>query len=76
MQSKDSFVISIKDNGTGFDIEEVKQTKHNHFGLKVMQERIELLGGTFHMKSIIGEGTKIVFDIPNKSLEGDQENEY
>ena len=75
-QKEDSFVISIKDNGTGFDIEEVKQTKHNHFGLKVMQERIELLGGMFHMKSIIGEGTKIVFDIPNKSLEGDQKNEY
>ena len=75
-QKEDAFVVSVIDNGTGFDIEEVKQTKQNHFGLKVMQERIELLGGSFQMKSIFGEGTKIVFDIPNVSLEGDTEDEY
>lgn len=75
-QKEDSFMITIQDNGDGFDFEEIKQTKQNHFGLKVMQERIELLGGTFHMKSLIGEGTKIVFDIPNKSLEGEKDNEY
>jgi two-component system sensor histidine kinase DegS len=75
-QKEDAFVITVLDNGTGFDIEEVKQTKQNHFGLKVMQERIELLGGSFQMKSILGEGTKIVFDIPNVSLEGDANDEY
>lgn len=75
-QKEDAYEVSIRDNGTGFDIEEVKQTKENHFGLKVMQERIELLGGTLRMKSHLGEGTSIVFDIPNKCLEGDEKNEY
>jgi len=75
-QKKDSFEVSIEDNGSGFDVEEVVQTKQNHFGLKVMQERVELLGGTLRMRSLVGEGTKIIFDIPNKSLEEEEENEY
>lgn len=77
MKKKDKFFeVSIRDNGQGFDMEEVKQTKQNHFGLKVMKERVELLGGMFHMKSLIGQGTTINFTIPNENLERNAEDEY
>lgn len=75
-QKEGHFEISIEDNGVGFDIEETKRIKQNHFGLKVMKERIELLGGKVLMKSAKGQGTKVIFEIPNESLERDTEDEY
>lgn len=51
--------IKIQDNGIGFDTESVFVTKQNHFGLKIVKERIELLGGTIQIHSIPGEGTDI-----------------
>ncbi|MBQ7359451.1 MAG: sensor histidine kinase [Lachnospiraceae bacterium] len=75
-QKEDYYEISIEDNGVGFDIEETKHMKQNHFGLKVMKERVELLGGKVLMKSIKGQGTKVIFEIPNESLERDTEDEY
>lgn len=77
MKQKENFYeIIIEDNGAGFDIEETKRIKENHFGLKVMRERIELLGGKVLMKSVIGQGTKVIFEIPNESLERDTEDEH
>ena len=39
--------IKIQDNGIGFDAESVCVTKQNHFGLKIVKERISLIGGQF-----------------------------
>ena len=53
---------SITDNGTGFHV----STKKDGFGLTNMNDRIELLGGTFTLLSTIEKGTKIAFTIPLK----------
>lgn len=52
--------LTIEDNGVGFDI-----TKSNsgHFGLIGMQERAELAGGTLHVESAKGRGTKVMLKI-------------
>ena len=62
---KNQINIIVKDNGSGFDINQVKEKT---FGLVGMKERIDLLKGTMEMKSNIGEGTVILFKIPLKDL--------
>lgn len=60
---KENVNISIKDNGTGFDMGLKKQ---NSFGIVGMKERIDLLDGTMDIQSEIGQGTRIMFIIPIK----------
>ena len=45
----------IRDNGQGFDVENVQKG----LGLESMRERVELSGGEFQLDSIIGQGTTI-----------------
>lgn len=56
--------IIIKDDGSGFDQEIVKDQS---FGLTGMKERIELIGGEFFINSTLGEGTVLMFHIPLKA---------
>lgn len=60
---KENVNISIKDNGTGFDM---ALTKQNSFGIVGMKERIDLLDGTIDIQSEVGQGTRIMFIIPIK----------
>lgn len=56
--------IEIKDDGIGFDVEEVLATMPNHYGLKIMKERVELLGGSIAFDSVKNEGTDIKITVP------------
>jgi len=54
--------LSICDNGCGFDAEQQLQQKappEEGFGLRGIRERIELVGGTFHLESQAGRGTQL-----------------
>lgn len=62
-------VIHINDNGDGFDVREVMETKQKHFGLMIVKERVELLGGRVQVKSSAGDGTDILIMIPLKNIE-------
>lgn len=53
--------IVVKDNGAGFDMNQVSDKS---FGIVGMKERIELLKGTIEIISTIGRGTIVVFKIP------------
>lgn len=54
--------VNVEDNGKGFDLTELQD---NHgMGLKVIQERVEMIGGTFILESKVGEGTSIGFQVP------------
>jgi two-component system sensor histidine kinase DegS len=54
--------VNIEDNGKGFD-EEIT-SEQGGMGLKVIRDRVEMLGGTMLIDSIIGKGTSITFQIP------------
>lgn len=56
--------IVVRDNGKGFDINEVRDKS---FGLIGMQERIDLLKGEMTINSTLGKGTIVMFRIPLKS---------
>jgi two-component system, NarL family, sensor histidine kinase DegS len=63
----DAFVkVSVDDNGKGFDTEVIRQG--NSLGLKLIQERAEMLGGTLEADSVIGKGTRIAFSVPARSV--------
>ncbi|WP_375541303.1 sensor histidine kinase [Paenibacillus sp. L3-i20] len=68
--------ITIQDNGIGFLVGSVDQptSRHSHFGLVGMRERVELIEGRMDIDSKTGQGTKIVIDIPTTS-EQRKENE-
>lgn len=54
--------VQVIDNGKGFDPEIIQ--KNTTMGLKVIRDRVDLLGGTFLIDSQIGKGSKIKFTLP------------
>ncbi len=57
--------MEIKDNGRGFRVEQLARGKKNkRLGLLGMRERLEMVGGTFAIKSIRRKGTTIQAQIP------------
>lgn len=58
----DQIRASIDDNGEGFDTGNL-DTQGN-IGLKLIKERVEMLGGGFDVDSVIGQGTRVAFDVP------------
>ncbi len=49
--------IEIADDGRGFDLNALPESQH--FGLRIMRERAERLGGTFQVESAPGQGTQV-----------------
>jgi signal transduction histidine kinase len=54
----DTLTVEIADQGPGFD-GSVETGPQEHLGLVGMRERVESLGGVFHIESAPGHGTKI-----------------
>jgi signal transduction histidine kinase len=62
--------MEIKDDGCGFAVEgKGSATPHKRLGMLGMQERIEMIGGTFHVESATGGPTTIRVEIPAKSIQ-------
>lgn len=61
-QDETHVFLKIEDNGSGFDYNE--PVKEKHFGIKIMQERAENLGGTFKIDSKPDEGTRVSARLP------------
>ncbi|WP_419661319.1 two component system sensor histidine kinase [Desulfosarcina variabilis str. Montpellier] len=64
--NKGSISLFIEDNGRGFNVEETLSLKDplSGYGLIAMRERCEIFGGSFHIESEIGTGTKIRATLP------------
>jgi signal transduction histidine kinase len=60
----DSVNIQVSDNGQGFNQRSLSSGGRVSWGLRNMQERAKLLGGTFQVRSGPGEGTTIDVFIP------------
>jgi PAS domain S-box-containing protein len=65
-KSGDDIVAEVEDNGRGFDFNEVyrRGDRMSGFGLKSMRERVEIIGGAFHLDSLSGTGTRIRIAFP------------
>ena len=60
------FILSITDDGVGFDVSKIKSIEQSGrgAGLFSMHERMLLMGGTCSVKSQIGQGTVVVAKMP------------
>ncbi|MEJ1242196.1 sensor histidine kinase [Chryseolinea sp. T2] len=61
-QYEDKLNLMVEDNGLGFDAS--AQKSNGTMGLYSIQKRIENLGGTVTIDSILQSGTTVILDIP------------
>ena len=54
--------LVVDDNGKGFD--PVLISQGGSLGLRLIKERVELLGGNFMVDSIVGKGTRVILSVP------------
>ncbi len=56
VEEDDKVCLTIKDNGKGFNVQEVAE---GHYGITILSERTEQLGGTIEIDSSPGQGSTI-----------------
>jgi signal transduction histidine kinase len=54
--------VTVDDNGKGFDVSILDEGES--MGLKLIKDRAEMLGGFMEVDSLIGQGTRITFQVP------------
>jgi PAS domain S-box-containing protein len=65
----------IEDNGRGFDVAQALNNEHERgLGLRTMQERLRMLGGSLNIGSQQGRGTRLSFAIPVGVVQGTSED--
>jgi signal transduction histidine kinase len=60
----DQLKVVIADDGQGFTPGTQRNSKARPLGVTSMRERVEALGGTFHLNSQPGSGTQVTASIP------------
>ena len=70
----DGWTLEIRDDGRGYDPGTVAAHGRRNFGMKVMQERAELIGARFDVRSRPDGGTVVRLAIPTGALTGAKEN--
>ena len=60
----DDWVLTVRDDGRGFDVSAVAARGRRNFGLQFMQERAELIGARFEVQSRPNAGTVVRLAIP------------
>jgi len=57
-------VITVEDDGCGFDIAGLDQAGSRGLGILGIRERVALLGGTVRLESTPGNGTRLTVELP------------
>jgi len=60
-QPNGHLMLTVKDDGQGFDRNNVDETR---YGLKGLRERAEMIGGTLRIESKLNQGTTVQLSIP------------
>jgi len=61
------FLLTISDDGTGFDVEHAKSLTEGHFGIAGMRERADQIGGEFSIESN-SRGTRLHLSLPMRPV--------
>jgi chemotaxis family two-component system sensor kinase Cph1 len=64
LRQNQEITMLVEDNGRGFNPAMVQDKSNRCLGLIGMRERVNLLGGSFVIESVAGEGTTIRVRIP------------
>ncbi len=58
-------VLTIRDDGLGFDLNTPKNDGREHVGIVNVRYRLEMMcGGTLHISSLINRGTEVIIRVP------------
>lgn len=57
-----SIAVGIEDDGVGFDT--TRQALEGHIGLQSLQQRAQMCGGRFSLKSAPGKGCQVALSVP------------
>ncbi len=63
-QKGENLLITVRDDGAGFNPTELGRSEFPRFGLATMRERAESIGGTFQLDSTPGTGTRVTIELP------------
>ena len=64
------FEMRIKDDGQGFALSSVPDTRQGHFGLEGMRQRMRWLGGSVEITSEVGSGTQVCIRLSRSQASG------
>lgn len=63
-------VITVRDNGRGFDPAKLEELDSSHLGIRNVRERVEkMCGGTLQIDSTEGEGTSVTIRLPAREID-------
>lgn len=66
-ETKTEYLLSVTDDGVGFDCREKKEDGRSHIGIHNVQERVwNLCKGRLEIQSEIGKGTTAIMHIPKE----------
>jgi len=68
---QDGIAFLVADDGLGFDVGALtsKTFSEKGLGMATMKERVRMLGGSLHLSSEPGKGTRIAFSVPLQKAE-------
>jgi signal transduction histidine kinase len=61
---EDQMLVEVADDGQGFQVEELMDQPQGNYGLQIMRERVEGVGGALSINSQPGSGTRVVIRCP------------
>ncbi len=65
----DNYIVEIKDDGIGFDKDEVKNDGKTHVGMSNITSRLEAYGDRIEITSEVGKGTLAKVYIPKENVQ-------
>ena len=69
-QNEDSILITVRDDGAGFDINEPKNDGKTHIGIENVRKRLEMMcGGALIVKSEKEVGTEVTIILPQRRVD-------
>lgn len=69
VQEQDWLLLQVADNGRGFDPFASSSPDGKGYGLRGMQERVNILQGEFHIQTAPGRGTIVTVRVPYSRVE-------
>lgn len=64
-ETEDEYIVSIEDDGVGFDVNDYENDGRNHIGIENVRKRLEIIcNGVCEINSEIGKGTTVSIHIP------------
>jgi two-component system nitrate/nitrite sensor histidine kinase NarX len=64
LEDRSDFLLTIEDNGDGFDTAELPGMGESHVGIDIMRERAERIDAVLALRSLPGTGTTVTLTLP------------